>query len=192
MHIIRADPKELEASGSIVASTREAFGDKIDILINNAGVFWANPIEKTTLEDYAGVFDINVRAPLLLIKAVVSYLWKPGSIITISSSGSRFGLRRFSLYRASKAAIKRMMRNLAYELGDKGHTVNSVAPGSVESDMLGDLPEEARETVLKTTAVEHWVGTADDIARVVCWLASEDSKWIPGQRISASGDFMML
>ncbi|KAH8624696.1 dehydrogenase with different specificitie [Alternaria alternata] len=191
-HIIRADLKEFEASTTVVASTREAFGDKIDILINNAGVLWANPIGETTLEDYTGMFDINVRAPLFLTKAVVPHLRKPGRIINISSVGSRAGPPNLSIYAASKAAVEGLTRSLAHELGDEGHTVNCVSPGSVESDMLETLPEESRDYVLKGTAVEHRVGTADDIAQVVCWIASEDSKWISGQTISASGGFMML
>ena len=161
-------------------------------MINNAGVLWANPIGETTLEDYTGMFDINVRAPLFLTKAVVPHLRKPGRIINISSVGSRAGPPKLSIYAASKAAVGGLTRSLALELGDEGHTVNCVSPGSVESDMLENLPEESRDHVLKGTAVEHRVGTADDIAQVVCWIASEDSKWISGQTISASGGFMML
>ncbi|KAJ4315723.1 hypothetical protein N0V94_005806 [Neodidymelliopsis sp. IMI 364377] len=191
-HIVQADLKQVEAPEKIVASTREAFGDKIDILVNNAGVLWANPIEETTAEDYAGIFDINVRAPLLMIKAVVPHLRKPGRIINMSSVGAHIGPAKMSLYVASKAAIEGMTKSLAHELGDAGHTVNAVAPGPVESDMLNDVPKEIIEIQLKGTAVEHRVGTTDDIARIVCWLASEDSKWVSGQTISASGGFMML
>ncbi|KAF3049249.1 hypothetical protein E8E11_009202 [Didymella keratinophila] len=191
-HIVQADLKQVEAPEKVVASTREAFGDKIDILVNNAGVLWANPIEETTAEDYAGIFDVNVRAPLLLIKAVMPYLRKPGRIINMSSVGARIGPPKMSLYAASKAAIEGMTKSLAQEIGDAGHTVNAVAPGPVESEMLDDVPKDIVDVQLKTTAVEHRVGTADDIARIVCWLASEDSKWVSGQTISASGGFMML
>src|SRR5690242_801808 len=90
-HIIQADLRQIEAPEHIIASTREVFGDKIDILVNNAGVLWANPIEETTAEDYAGIFDVNVRAPLLLIKAVLPHLRKPGRIINMSSVGARIG-----------------------------------------------------------------------------------------------------
>ncbi|KAF1365127.1 NAD(P)-binding protein, partial [Lizonia empirigonia] len=175
----------VEAPEKIVASTREVFGDKVDILVNNAGVLWANPIEETTPEDYAGIFDVNVRAPLLLIKAVVPHLGKPGRIINLSSVGARIGPPKMSLYAASKAAIEGMTKSLAHELGDAGYTVNAVAPGSV------DVPKDPVDLQLKLTAVEHRVGTIDDIARIVCWLASEDSRWVSGQTISASGGFMM-
>lgn len=191
-HIVQADLKQIEAPEKIVASTREAFGDKIDILVNNAGVLWANPIEETTAEDFAGIFDVNVRAPLLLTKAVIPYLRKPGRIINMSSVGAHIGPPKMSLYAASKAAIEGMTKSLAHELGDAGHTVNAVAPGPVESEMLNDVPKDIIDMQLKGTAVEHRVGTADDIARIVCWLASEDSKWVSGQTISASGGFLML
>lgn len=191
-HIVQADLKQVEAPEKIVTSTREAFGDHVDILVNNAGVLWANPIEETTAEDFAGIFDVNVRAQFLMIKAVLPYFRKPGRIINMSSVGARIGPPKMSLYAASKAAIEGMTKSLAQELGDAGHTVNAVAPGPVESEMLGDVPEEIVKMQLKTTAVEHRVGTTDDIARIVSWLASEDSKWISGQTISASGGFMML
>lgn len=70
--------------------------------------------------------------------------------------------------------------------------VNAVAPGPVESEMLNDVPKDIIDFQLKATAVEHRVGTINHIARVVCWLASEDSNWVSGQSISASGGFMML
>lgn len=161
-------------------------------MVNNAGVLWANPIEETTAEDFAGIFDVNVRAPLLLTKAVVPHLRKPGRIINMSSVGARIGPPKLSLYAASKAAIEGLTKSLAHELGDAGHTVNAVAPGPVESEMLADVPKDIVDMQLKTTAVEHRVGTADDIARIVCFLASEDSKWVSGQTISASGGFLMM
>jgi 3-oxoacyl-[acyl-carrier protein] reductase len=161
-------------------------------LINNAGVLWANPIEETTFDDYTGIFDINVRAPLFMIKAVVPYLRKPGRIINISSTASRQSPPNHSLYGASKSAIEGMTRALAHDLGKDGTTVNCVAPGAVESDMLGDIPDEVLQTLFKSTAVEQRVGTPDDIAQVVCWLASDDARWISGQTISASGGQQML
>jgi 3-oxoacyl-[acyl-carrier protein] reductase len=191
-HIVQADLAKIEAPDRIVAETREAFGDKIDILVNNAAVLWQTPITELTPEDYAGIFDVNVRGPLLLIKAVVPHLRKPGRIINMSSVGAHIGPAMLSVYAASKAAIEGMTKSLAHELGDAGHTVNAVAPGPVESEMLENVPQDLVAMQLKLTAVEHRVGTADDIARIVTFLASEDSKWVSGQTISASGGFMML
>jgi 3-oxoacyl-[acyl-carrier protein] reductase len=127
-----------------------------------------------------------------MTKAVLPHLRAPGRIINMSSVGARFGPPQLALYAASKAAVEGMTRSLAQELGGAGHTVNAVAPGPTESEMLNDVPRDIVETQLKTTAVQHRVGTVDDIARIVAWLASEDGKWVSGQTISASGGFLMI
>lgn len=191
-HIVQADLAKIEAPEMIVAETVKAFGSSIDILVNNAGVLWPTPIGEVTPEDIAGIFDVNVRAPLLLTKAVIPYLRKPGRIINMSSVGAHIGPATLSVYAASKAAIEGMTKSLAHELGGAGHTVNAVAPGPVASEMLDDVPQDLVAMQLKLTAVEQRVGTADDIARIVAFVASEDSKWVSGQTISASGGFMML
>lgn len=190
--IVEADLATVEAPEEIVQATLKTFGDKIDILVNNAGVLMARAITDTTPEDYAKIFDVNVRAPLLMTKAVVPHLRAPGRIINISSVGSKIGPPKMALYAGSKAAIEGITRSLAQELGDAGHTVNAVSPGPTESEMLDDIPKDIVETQLKTTAVEHRVGTVDDIARIVAWLASEDARWVSGQTISASGGFLMM
>jgi 3-oxoacyl-[acyl-carrier protein] reductase len=159
--IVQADLSKIDAPDKIVAATLEAFGDKIDILVNNAGILAGKPITETTAEDYAAIFDVNVRAPLLMTKAVVPHLRAPGRIINISSVGARMGPPRFALYAASKGAIEGMTRSLAQELGDAGHTVNAVAPGPTESNMLDDVPKDIVENQLKTTAV-------DDRGRTPC------------------------
>jgi 3-oxoacyl-[acyl-carrier protein] reductase len=110
----------------------------------------------------------------------------------MSSVGARFGAPQLAVYAASKAAIEGLTRSLAMELGDAGHTVNAVAPGPTESEMLADVPKDIVDNQLKTTAVQHRVGTADDVAQIVSWLASESSRWVSGQTISASGGFLML
>lgn len=190
--IVQADLRDLSAPANIVAATRAAFGDHIDILVNNAGVLFNKPVVDTTAEDYAALFDVNVRAPLLLTGAVVPYLRAPGRIINMSSVGSRTCFANLALYAGSKAAIEGMTRSLAQELGSAGHTVNAVAPGPVESEMLADVPRDVVEGQLKQTAVERRIGTVDDVAKIVAWLCGEDARWVSGQTISASGGFLML
>jgi 3-oxoacyl-[acyl-carrier protein] reductase len=157
--VVQADLRDVAAPDKIVAATVEAFGDKIDILVNNAGVMFGRTILETTADDYAAIFDVNVRAPLLMTKAVVPYLRAPGRIINLSSVGGRAGFENLTLYSASKAALEGMTRSLAAELGHQGHTVNTVAPGPVQSEMLDDVPEEIVDIQLKTTPVEHRHGT---------------------------------
>jgi 3-oxoacyl-[acyl-carrier protein] reductase len=110
--------------------TLKAFGDNIDILVNNAGVLTVKAITETTPEDYAQIFDVNVRAPLLMTKAVVPHLRAPGRIINMSSVGSKIGPPKMALYAGSKAAIEGITRSLAQELGDAGHTVNAKRRGA--------------------------------------------------------------
>lgn len=157
--MVRADLRDLAAPDQIVAATLDAFGDKIDILVNNAGVLFERTILETTADDYAAIFDVNVRAPLLMTKAVVPHLRAPGRIINLSSVGARAGFENLTLYSGSKAALEGMTRALAAELGHQGHTVNTVAAGPVESEMLDGVPKEIVEMQLKTTPVQHRHGT---------------------------------
>ena len=110
----------------------------------------------------------------------------------MSSVGARSGFANLTLYCASKAALEGMTRCLAAELGDAGHTVNAVLPGPTESEMLDNIPKDIVKMQLKTTPVQHRAGKPDDIAAVVAWLAEEQSRWISGQCISASGGYLML
>ncbi|KAF2121739.1 dehydrogenase with different specificitie [Lophiotrema nucula] len=189
--IVEANVGAVDAGETIVSSTRAAFGDAIDILVNNAGVLFERPLLEITPEDYASIFDVNVRGPLLITKAVAPYLRKPGRVINISSVGSHMAMPSLILYSSSKSALEGLTRGLAAELGDAGHTVNAVLPGPTESDMLDDVPEDIKDIQKKSTPAEHRFGTAKDIADIVVWLASEESRWVTGQAISASGGYLL-
>jgi 3-oxoacyl-[acyl-carrier protein] reductase len=127
-----------------------------------------------------------------MVKAVVPYLQAPGRIINVSSVGGRCGFANFSLYSASKAAVEGMTRGLAAELGPAGHTVNAVGPGPIQSDMMEQIPKDMIEMQKKQTPLGHRVGTVEDVALTIGMLAEEQSQWITGQTISASGGFLML
>ncbi|KAF2011730.1 dehydrogenase with different specificitie [Aaosphaeria arxii CBS 175.79] len=189
---VQADLSTVEAGDKIVAATLETFGQSVDILVNNAAVEFDRTILDTTPEDYARMFDVNVRGPILMTKAVLLHLRAPGRIINVSSVGSRIGFAKMALYCSSKAALEGLTRCWAAELGDDGHTVNTVNPGPTASEMLDNVDKEFVDIQLKTTPVGHRVGTSEEIAQVVGWLAEEQSKWISGQSISASGGFLML
>ncbi|KAI9708504.1 MAG: hypothetical protein M1820_003965 [Bogoriella megaspora] len=188
---VQADLRDLESPKKIVAETVAAFGNHIDVLVNNAGVEVHGKLQDLTPEIYTSCFDVNVRAVLFMTQAVLPYLRKPGRVINLSSVGGREGFPAFSIYGGTKGAIEQITRCLAMELGDDGHTVNAVAPGPVASDMLDQIPKELVDMQKKRTAVEHRIGQPEDVATIVAWLAEEQSRWVSGQTISASGGLSM-
>ena len=188
---VQADLRQIDAPEKIVQATRSAFGDHVDILVNNAGCTLEKGLGDISVDDFSYVYDLNVRAVLLMSKEVLPYLRPPGRIINLSSVGARAGYKEFSLYCSSKAAVEGMTRCFAAELGAQGHTVNAVNPGPVQTDILDGIPKEIVEMQKKSTPIENRPGTTDDIAQIVGFLSEESSRWITGQAISASGGFSM-
>ncbi|KAI1014480.1 hypothetical protein LB504_012083 [Fusarium proliferatum] len=190
---VKADLKDESSPAKIVRQAVAAFGSQIDILVNNAGMEVVKSHADITTSDFDSIFYLNVRAPLLLLQAAKPYLPSSGGgrIINISSVGARCGFKNLSLYCASKAALEGLTRSWAAELGEEGHTVNAVNPGPVQSDLLDNIPEEIIDTQKKQTAAGNRLGEVDDVAQVVAWLASEESRWITGQALSASGGLEM-
>ena len=174
---VQADLRQIESPERIIEKTLAAFGPNVDVLINNAGVELNKPMKDTTVEEFASVYDLNVRGTFLMTKAVVPHLRAPGRIINISSVGARSGFANFGAYCSSKAAVEGYTRCWAAELGPDGHTVNAVNPGPVESEMLDNIPEEIKGMQKKNTPVQNRFGTVDDIAQIVGFLAEEGSRW---------------
>ena len=190
---VRADLRLPESPAIILDATLAAFSTStIDILVNNAGVEQHRPLTDVTPDDFAAVFDVNVRGALLMTRAVLPHLRAPGRIINVSSLGARRGWAGYTVYCASKAALEGFTRALAVEIGGAGHSVNAVAPGPTESDMLDTLSEEVIEAQKQRTPMQNRIGTVDDIAQIVAWLAEESSRWVTGQTISATGGAEML
>ena len=142
---IKADLRQVDAPEEIVQATRSAFGDHIDILVNNAGCELVKSLGDISVDDFSFVYDLNVRAVAFMSKEVLPYLRAPGRIINLSSVGARLGFKDLSLYCSSKAAVEGMTRCLAAELGPQGHTVNTVNPGPVQTDILDSIPKEIVE-----------------------------------------------
>ncbi|CAD6583194.1 MAG: hypothetical protein ASARMPRED_001256 [Alectoria sarmentosa] len=188
---VQADLRQVHAPEKIVQAARSAFGDHIDILVNNAGCELVKGLGDISADDFSYVYDLNVRAVLLMSKEVLPYLRAPGRIINVSSIGARLGLKDLSVYCSSKAAVEGLTRCFAAELGTQGHTVNTVNPGPVPTDVLDGIPKELVEMHKNMTPVEKRLGTTDDIGQIVGFLSEESSRWITGQAISASGGFSM-
>jgi 3-oxoacyl-[acyl-carrier protein] reductase len=165
--------------------------EKVHILVNNAGIELVRRLGDITPEDFGSVYDVNVRGTLLMTQAVLPFLGLSGRIINISSVGGRAGFAGLSMYCSSKAAIEGLTRCWAAELGHDGTTVNTLSPGPVQSELLDNIPKEIVEAQKKATPLQNRVGTVEEVADIVGWLAGEESRWVTGQTISASGGWAM-
>lgn len=159
--------------------------------MNNAGVEVVKSLTEISLEDYEKAYNTNVRGTIFVTKAVQPHLPARGRIINITSVGARAGFGALSLYTSSKAAVEGLTRSWAVELGGDGTTVNAVAPGPVDSDMLAKIPAAIKDRQRATTPLENRFGTVREIADIVAWLAGPSSGWITGQCINASGGWQM-
>ncbi|KAK3703216.1 hypothetical protein LTR37_014556 [Vermiconidia calcicola] len=186
---VQCNLQATEAPKKIVDATVAAFGHDIDILVNNAAIISDKPVQDITPEHFDEVFHLNVRAPLLMVQAVLPHLRRPGRIINISSVGARDGYANTGTYSASKAALEGFTRNWAAELGKDGSTCNAVNPGPVQSEMLGQVDPKTVAAQKQVTPIENRVGTAEEVAEIVAFLAEPRSSWVTGQCISASGGF---
>jgi len=167
-------------------------GSRIDVLVNNAGTEVNKRLGEIDVADYDNVYNLNVRGIILLTQALLPrFSDKDNRIINIGSVGARCGFAQLSLYCSSKAALEGLTRCWAAELGGNGTTVNQINPGPVQSDMLDNIPKEIVEMQKKQTPVQNRLGTVEEIAKIVAWLASPSSSWVTGQVISASGGFAM-
>lgn len=192
-HGASCDLSQIEASDVIIEALDSWLGAdaKVDILVNNAGTEVVKRLEDIEASDFQKVYDINIRAPILLTKALLPRFNPASRIINIGSVGARAGMPALGLYCSSKAALEGLTRCWAAELGGNGTTVNQINPGPVQSDMLDNIPKDIVEMQKKNTPIQNRLGTPEEVARVVAWLASPDSSWITGQVLSASGGWAM-
>jgi 3-oxoacyl-[acyl-carrier protein] reductase len=176
-----------EAQGIIDAAIKN-YG-RLDILVNNSGVYEFSPIEAVTEEQFHKIFNINVLGVLLTTQAAVKHLGEGSSIINIGSGVSSLTPANSSVYTASKGALDAITGVLAKELGPKKIRVNSINPGVVETEgthSAGIIGSDFEKVFVAQTPLGR-AGQVDDIASVAKFLASEDSKWLTGERIIAGG-----
>lgn len=189
----KADLSSTDAPSAVLNTLNNWLGPEagVDILVNNAGTEVNAKLGDISPADFAKVYDLNVRAPLLLTQALLPRFSANARIINISSVGGRHGFAGLGLYCSSKSALECLTRCWARELGGNGTTVNCVAPGPVQSDMLDNTPKEIVEAQKRDTPVQNRLGTPEEVAKIVSWLASEEASWVTGQVISASGGWAM-
>lgn len=183
---IRCDMEIPDQIDSLFQTIRKSY-QTIDVLVNNAAVAEMIPFEENDIAQFARFFNINVRGPMLAIQKAMSLWAGSGSVINISSAIVRECPPHSLLYTSTKAALDAMTQVLAQELGPKRVRVNSVSPGLVDTKLARDaMPEPMFAKIAKHTPLQR-LGTPDDIANVVAFLASEESYWITGEILGATG-----
>ncbi|MEV1171200.1 SDR family oxidoreductase [Nonomuraea sp. NPDC049784] len=163
-------------------------GRGLDILVNNAGIASVNPISQVTPEELDRLLAINVTTPFFVIQRALPLLNEGGRIVNMGSTASRFAVTTQIGYTISKAALESMAPSLANELGRRGITVNTVAPGAVRTDMTAGY-SSVPEVVAGLEAITALgrLGEPEDVADVVGFLAGPQGRWVTGQTIDVSG-----
>ena len=186
---VQGDVSKAADVKKIFAEAHQAFG-RLDILVNNAGVYQFSPLEGITEEEFHRHFNTNVLGVLLATQEAARYFGDGGgSVINISSAVTELNAPQTAVYTATKGAVNSVTRVLAKELGPRKIRVNSINPGVVETEgtsAAGVIGSDFEKQLVAQTPLGR-AGTPDDIAPVAVFLASDDSRWLTGDTLLASG-----
>jgi 3-oxoacyl-[acyl-carrier protein] reductase len=184
---IQVDNASPHAISEAIEKAIDVFG-RIDILVNNAGIYVAKPLADYTLADFDTIMAVNVRAVFLASQKAAQYMKEGGRIITIGSNmAERVAFPTGSLYAMSKTALIGLTKGMARDLGGKGITVNMVQPGPVDTDM--NPANGAHADILRNGMAIPKYGKPEDIAELVTYLASEESRFMTGALLTIDGGY---
>lgn len=191
---ISADLATPDGAIRLAKEVRAIVGERLDILVSNAGIGKSATLKDYTVADFDNLFATNVRSPFFLVQQLLPVLGEGSNIIVISSLGAHAvvgkpGLDNPSLlaYSSTKGALETLVRDWAAILGPRGIRVNAVAPGVIDTDMSSFTKTEAgREAALGMQALKR-IGKPEDVADVVAFLASDPARWITGASIPVDG-----
>ncbi|MEM7243535.1 MAG: 3-oxoacyl-[acyl-carrier-protein] reductase [Pseudomonadota bacterium] len=191
-HVTPCNLSDLEAVKALAGQASDAM-DGLDILVNNAGITRDNIFMRMSDEEWQQVLDINLTATMHLMKSVMRPMMKArwGRIINITSIVGVTGNAGQVNYAASKAGMIGMTKSYAQEIASRGITANCVAPGFIETAMTAELPDPVKEGLLGAIP-QGRMGTADEIASAVAFLASTESSYITGQTLHVNGGMAMI
>jgi len=184
---VRADLSAPDGAQKLAAEVRKLVGDRLDILVANAGIATAASIEDQTVEEFDRMFAVNVRAPFFLVQQLLPLFGDGASIVLLSSLAARASVGLLPAYAATKGAIDTLVKHFAALLGPRGIRVNAVAPGVIDTDMSKFArSNEGRAFTLGMQALQR-IGKPDDVGDVVTFLASDSARWVTGDTIQVGG-----
>ena len=192
--VISADLGTPEGAALLAKQVRSIVGDRLDVLVLNAGISKSARIADYTVEDFDNLFATNVRGPFFLVQQLLPVLGEGSSVIAISSAVARTvvgksGVENPSIiaYASTKGALETLVKNWAAILGPRGIRVNALAPGVIDTDMSNFTKTEAgREVALGMQALKR-IGKPEDVADVIAFMASDGARWITGASIPVDG-----
>jgi 3-oxoacyl-[acyl-carrier protein] reductase len=184
---VAADLAAADGPHQLARQVRAIIGDRLDILVANAGVSKAAVIEETTVADFDRLFAVNVRAPFFLVQQLLPILHEGSSIVLVSSLAARAVVGTLPAYAATKGAIDTLVKHFAAALGSRGIRVNAVAPGVVATEMSSFAKtDKGRAYTLGLQTLKR-IAEPGDIGDAVAFLASDGARWITGDTLHVDG-----
>lgn len=184
---VGADVGQSAEIDRLFATATQTFGN-VDILVNNAGLTRDTLLMRMSEADWDAVLDTNLKSAFLCAKAALRGMLKArwGRIVNVSSLAGLVGNAGQTNYAAAKAGVIALSKSLAQEVGSRGITVNAVAPGLIETEMVAHLSEELRQQILSHVALGR-IGTPEDVAAVICFLCTPAAAYVTGQVLVVDG-----
>ncbi len=189
VHLFAADVRSSAAVENLMREIHAAVGS-IDVLVNNAGILRDRTIRKMTLDDWRAVLDTNLDGVFYCCKQSLELLRDGGRIVNIASIAGIYPFHGQSNYAAAKAGVIALTKVLAKELARRGITANAIAPGIIETSMLGEINENVRADYIKQIPLGRF-GRPEDVANAVLFLSSEESSYITGQVLPVTGGWLI-
>lgn len=183
---VQADVASAGDVERLFASTIDAYGG-VDIVVNNAGLVVKKPLAETTDDDFDRSFAVNTRAAFLTMRQAARHIRDGGRVVNVITSIVAFTIPLYGVYAASKGAVEHLTRALAKELGDRGVTVNCVAPGPLNTSFYFPVETPASIAGAKSRAVGNRLGEIEDVAPLVAFLCGPQARWITAQTLRVNG-----